>query len=285
MTQQWRAIPPIPRETRRRARAVFSNGNFYLRLGERLPAVLDGLQPQTLIDEAHNVYGPVPVLALVTFFQLVEELSDTQACDALRTRVDWQYALRLPANTPGLRRDELCSYRQILYASEHKRQAFQNLSNRLTAMQPFRGSQAVCEEPVDVLDAVCQLNRLKWTLEAMRHLLWALASRWPDQLSTIALPHWYTTYWADEPLFTPCVCCAQQEEVEALGGRLGADVRYLLDAVARWGQVDVLGTSEIRALERVWSQQFELDARGEVAMRPHCSFCGQNHLVRGEEGL
>lgn len=285
MTQQWRAIPPIPRETRRRARAVFSSGNFYLRLGDQLQTILDDLQPAALIDEEGNGQDPVPMLALVTFFQLVEELSDIQACDALRTRIDWQYALHLPPNTPGLRQNELCAYRQALVAGAIVDDVFQDLVDRLTALRPFRGIQADCAGQIDVLAGVCMLNRIKWSLEAVRSLLWALASRWPDLLGATALPHWYTSYGADEPLFSPCVCCVQREEIEALGRRIGADARYLLDAVERWQKSELLEASEVRALARVWRQQFETDARGEIALRRHCSFCSLAQLTRREEGL
>ena len=35
-------------------------------------------------------------LALVTIFQFAEGLCDRQAADAVRARIDWKYALRLP---------------------------------------------------------------------------------------------------------------------------------------------------------------------------------------------
>lgn len=281
----WRAVPPIPKETHRRARAVFSSSNFYLRLGDQLATILQGLQPALLVDRAHDVHGPIPVLALVTFFQVVEELGDTQASDALRTRVDWQYALHLPPDTLGLRQNELCIYRQRLVAAEDRKQEFQALATRLTAMRPFRGYQTICTGQLDALNAVCLLNRLNWSLEAMRHLLWALASRWPDLLHSIALPHWYTTYGADEPLFQTCICCVPDEEIAALGRRIGADIRHLLEGIERWHRPEVLQTSEVRALEQIWCQQFETDTRGEVALRLACSTCGQHHLARQEEGL
>jgi transposase len=40
-------------------------------------------------------------LALVTIFQFMEHLTDRQAADAVRSRLDWQYALSLELTDPG----------------------------------------------------------------------------------------------------------------------------------------------------------------------------------------
>jgi transposase len=39
-------------------------------------------------------------LALVTVFQFLEHLSDRQAADAVRSRIDWKYALRAYSSRP-----------------------------------------------------------------------------------------------------------------------------------------------------------------------------------------
>ena len=40
-------------------------------------------------------------LALVTVLQRAENLTDRQAAEAVRTRIDWQYLLGLPLDDPG----------------------------------------------------------------------------------------------------------------------------------------------------------------------------------------
>jgi L-ribulose-5-phosphate 3-epimerase UlaE len=40
-------------------------------------------------------------LALVTIFQFMENLTDRQAADAVRSRLDWKYALSLELTDPG----------------------------------------------------------------------------------------------------------------------------------------------------------------------------------------
>lgn len=86
-------IGPVPEATARVARAAFPRGNAYLRLRDTLGTLYT--------DEAFVALFPrrgqpaeVPWrLALVTVFQFAEGLSDRQAADAVRGRLDWKYAL------------------------------------------------------------------------------------------------------------------------------------------------------------------------------------------------
>jgi transposase len=53
-------------------------------------------------------------LALVTVFQFVENLSDRQAADAVRGRLDWKYALGLELDDPGFDFSALSEFRTRL---------------------------------------------------------------------------------------------------------------------------------------------------------------------------
>jgi transposase len=53
-------------------------------------------------------------LALITMFQFVEDLSDRQAADAVRARVDWKYALGLNLDNPGFDHRVLSEFRSRL---------------------------------------------------------------------------------------------------------------------------------------------------------------------------
>src|SRR5919199_4095224 len=55
-------------------------------------------------------------LALATVLQVAEGLSDRQAADAVRTRIDWKYALSLPLTDPGFDRTVLSECRARLVA-------------------------------------------------------------------------------------------------------------------------------------------------------------------------
>ena len=91
----------IPAETSRVARAAFPKGCLAMR-------ARDALGP-LFTDEpfAASVRGPGPAggrparLALVLVLQFAEDLTDRQAADAVRARLDWKYALGLELTDPG----------------------------------------------------------------------------------------------------------------------------------------------------------------------------------------
>lgn len=281
MAEQTSNIPPIPSETRRRARAVFGNGNFYLRLGDELAAILKQCDWRELVLQEVN--GPVPVHALVTIFQFLEDLSDTQARDALRSRSDWQYALHLPPPYCNLREDELCGYRQTIYGAAAMAQSFYTLT-RLTVAMHSSDAQKLCPTSAQQLvEAVCLRNRLYWMLEAMRDLFTVLALNHADWLASVAQPHWYTTYWSDGSPLAGRARSAGDEEARMLGYRLGADLQYLWHAVQESGSRELRGTKEVTVLQRLLREQFVSDEQGARVLRQQCSFCGVAGTDQTEE--
>jgi len=95
MTLRPQAIGSVPEETARVARAAFRKGNLYLRIRDELGTLYEDPSFATLFP---NVGQPALApwrLALVCLFQFIEGLSDRQAADAVRSRIDWKYILGL----------------------------------------------------------------------------------------------------------------------------------------------------------------------------------------------
>ena len=94
-------IPPVPQETARVAHAVFPKGNRYLQMRD----VLGAIYSDELFADLYPSHGqPAEApwrLALVTVFQFQEGLSDRQAAEAVRARIDWKYALSLELTDTG----------------------------------------------------------------------------------------------------------------------------------------------------------------------------------------
>jgi Transposase domain (DUF772) len=57
-------------------------------------------------------------LALITVFQFLEHLSDRQAADAVRARIDWKYALGLELTDPGFHFSVLAEFRARFVAGQ-----------------------------------------------------------------------------------------------------------------------------------------------------------------------
>ena len=81
-------IGPVPAETARVARAAFPKGNVYLRVADELGALFTDDLFRSLYP-SHGQPALTPWrLALVTILQYAEGLSDRQAADAVRGRID-----------------------------------------------------------------------------------------------------------------------------------------------------------------------------------------------------
>jgi transposase len=63
-------------------------------------------------------------LCLVRLLQFAEGLSDRQAADAVRARIDWKYLLCLELTNPGFHYSVLSEFRDHLLAGEAEEQIF-----------------------------------------------------------------------------------------------------------------------------------------------------------------
>lgn len=94
-------IGQIPVETTRVAGAAFPRGTVITRLRDEFPALYRDEDFGALYPRRGQP-GLAPWrLALVTVFQFLEHLSDRQAADAVRSRIDWKYALGLELDDRG----------------------------------------------------------------------------------------------------------------------------------------------------------------------------------------
>ena len=63
-------------------------------------------------------------LALITVMQFAEGLSDRAAADAVRSRIDWKYALNLELTDPGFHYSVLAKFRKRLGSWPHLVRSF-----------------------------------------------------------------------------------------------------------------------------------------------------------------
>lgn len=109
-------IAPIPEETARVARAAFTKGNTYMQMREVLGAIYGDEQFAPLFA-ARGYPAQAPWrLALVTVMPFAEGLSDRQAAEAVRARIDWKYALGLELTDPGFDFSVLSEFRRQIGA-------------------------------------------------------------------------------------------------------------------------------------------------------------------------
>src|SRR5260370_31442472 len=92
MSTHARDTKSIPEETACLAHATYPAGTFAMYLRDELGDVLD--EPFALLFRSPGNPADAPWrLPVVLVLQYIEKLTDQQAADAVRTRVDWKHAL------------------------------------------------------------------------------------------------------------------------------------------------------------------------------------------------
>ena len=107
-------IAPVPEQTVRVAAAAFPKGNPYLTLRDQLGTIFQD-EDFAMLFPAWGYPGLPPWrLALVTIMQCRERLSDRQAAEAVRARIDGKYLLGLDLTDPGFDSSVLSEFRDRL---------------------------------------------------------------------------------------------------------------------------------------------------------------------------
>jgi len=186
-------LPPVPEETARVARAALSPNHPYLRLADELGELFTDERFADLFP-THGQPSLAPWrVALVTIRQFAAGLSDRQAAQAIRSRIDWQDVLRL-ALDGGFDASVLSEFRGRLLAHD----ATPRLVDMLLAWCRERGFvKAGGRQRTDstyVWGAVRGLHRLELVIEALRHARNSLAVAAPAWVRARADAAWVDRY-------------------------------------------------------------------------------------------
>lgn len=189
-----RPLPPVPEETARIARAALSPAHPYIKLADELGEAFTDEHFSDLFP-AHGQPALAPWrLALATILQFAEGLSDRQAAQAIRTRIDWKYMLRLALDDPGFDSSVLSGFRGRLLAHDAAARLFDTLLAWCRERGFVKAGGRQRTDSTYVWSAVRGLNRLELVAEAMRHTLNILAAADPAWLRARAQGAWVDRY-------------------------------------------------------------------------------------------
>lgn len=124
MSLQPQAIPPVPEETARVAHAILPKGNTYIPMRDEFGTFFRDEDFLDLFSEKGQPAESAWRLALVMVMQYAQALTDRQAADAVRRRIDWKYALSLEITDPGFNFSVLSEFRSRLIARGAERRLF-----------------------------------------------------------------------------------------------------------------------------------------------------------------
>jgi transposase len=187
-------IGEIPAETARVACAAFPGGTVATRLRDEFATLYEDADFRPLYP-SRGQPGLAPWrLALVTVFQFLEHLSDRQAADAVRGRIDWKYALGLELTDPGFHFSVLAEFRARLVAGKAEHLLLDKMLERFKARGLVRARGKQRTDSTHVLAAVHDLHLLELVAETLRATLDDLAAVVPDWLRQVAQPAWFKRY-------------------------------------------------------------------------------------------
>jgi transposase len=204
-------------------------------------------------------------LALVTIMQFLEGLSDRQAAEAVRSRLDWKYLLGLEATDAGFHYSVLCEFRGRLLAGGAEHRLFEVLLSHFKARGWLTERQRQRTDSTHIVAAVRSLNRLELVGHTLQHALNTLAQVVPDWLLAQISPEWFERY--SHPLDEYRLPKEKAERL-ALAEQIGRDGSHLLVSIAKSDVATILEPlPAIVTLRQVWEQQYDL-ATEPILWRP-----------------
>ena len=257
MSLQPQEVAPVPETTARIARLAFRKGNVYMRMRDELGSIYqDGLFATLFPRRGQPAEAPWR-LALVTVMQFAEGLSDRQAADAVRGRIDWKYALSLELDDPGFDFSVLSEFRDRLISGGLEQQLLDAMlvQFRTRGLLKARGRQRT--DSTHVLAAVRALNRLELVGETLRAALNSLAIVAPDWLRALAPPQWFERY---AERFEEYRLPKGEELRRAYAGEIGQDGFQLLRAVyAATAPCWLREVPAVQTLRQAWIHQYYVE--------------------------
>jgi transposase len=244
----------IPEQTAQIARAIFPNGNWCLLLRDELGTVFRDDQFAGLYPRRGQPAETPWRLALVTILQFAENLTDRQAADAVRSRIDWKYALGLELTDPGFDYSVLCEFRSRLLSNHAEQVLFETLIKLFKERGWLKARMRQRTDSTHILAAVRRLNRVELVSETLYHALDVLAQVAPDWLRAQVQADWFARYSQ-----RPTSYRFARSDVEQLtwAEQIGRDGWHLLRQVWAAAAPDYLhNVPAVETLRRIWLQNY-----------------------------
>jgi transposase len=244
----------VPEETARVARAIYPEGNLAMRMYDELGMLVQDDDFADLFPIQGQPAEAPTRLALATILQFMEGLTDRQAADAVRTRIDWKYLLCLELTDQGFHHTVLSEFRSRLLRHEAEHRLFEAIIALARARGWLKAGGRQRSDSTHILGAVRAMTRLEEVTETVRHALNVLAEQAPAWLRTVTTPDWVDRYG---PRASEYRLPRGQDARRALAEAIGIDGQALLAAVYGAAAPPALRTvTAVETLRRVWLQNF-----------------------------
>jgi transposase len=250
----------VPELTARVARASNPAGTTAMWVRDRLDGLWDdedfaGWYPR----DGRPGISPAQ-LATVSVLQFLLGLSDREAAEAVRCRIDFKYALGLDLDDPGFHHSVLGDFRERLLEEGRPDRLLDLALARLKEAGLVRERTAQRTDSTHVLAAVRDLTRLELVTEAVRAALEEIARTAGHALEGVVEDDWGRRYGRQVRLGK------NPTRPKTRMNQAGADARRLLDHLAV-GYPDMLRGPQVQALQQILLQNYHWDPAGRLRWR------------------
>jgi transposase len=255
MSLPKKELPEVPADTVRVASKAFRKGHRWMKLRAELPDLYDNEAFADLYPtNGQPAYAPWR-LALVSVLQFAEQLSDQQAADAVRSRLDWKYLLALPLDDEGFDASILSEFRTRLLQHDGGKRLLERLLTRCVERGWLKAGGTQRTDATHVLSVAHSLSRLELVLYTLSHALETLAQIAPEWVVAQCPAAWSERYGVR---LSEWRLPSKDEARIALAQQAGRDGEALLTAL--WATPQpyewLQKLPAIEALRRIWLQQF-----------------------------
>lgn len=199
-------------------------------------------------------------LATVCVLQFLLDLSDRQAAEAVRCRIDFKYALALELDDPGFHHSVLTDFRDRLAQGDRADRLLDLALGRLkqAGLVRERGTQRT--DSTHVLAAVRDLTRLELIAEAIRAALEEIAGAAPHLLVGVVDEQWGHRYGRPVRLGNN----PTRPKTRIAGA--GDDALQLLEHLRTHGTAHAFGP-RVHTLRQIVVQNYYRDTAGRLRWR------------------
>jgi transposase len=275
----------IPEATQRIARKAFRKPTAVMVLRDQLGELYRDKDFAELYPRVGQGGLAPEMLALVTVYQYMEELSDREVADAVRARIDLKYALGLELDDSGFDASVLTEFRARLVEGDKTTLLLDRLLEVCKEQGLVKAGGKQRTDSTHVVGAVRLLNQIELVMESMRHALNRLAVVAPEWVVQRIPAEWRKRYG---PRVSDFRLPKDEAKRQSLAVQVGSDGYQLLEwlhddwAETPFQRTPIWELGEVEGLRQIWLQQFyrendtvqlrktdNMPPVGQLIMSPH----------------
>ncbi len=244
----------VPQDTASVIQAIFPNGHPYLQMYETFGSIFqDNDFVELFPREGQPAEAPFRLM-VVLILQFLENLTDRQVADAVRTRIDWKYLLCLELTDTGFHYSVLSEFRTRLLKGKAEQRLFEKGLACFREKGFLKGQRQQRTDSTHILGAIRAINRLELVGETMRQALNTLATVTPDWMRTHSQFDWINRY---RDRIEDARLPKSETKRIALAEEMGADGLVLFNSLFEEDAPPWLRElPAIQTLWRVWIQNY-----------------------------